>query len=452
MEKWKFADHQEYGKVVMDSNDCLAVWWDMGTGKTALTLWWIRDAIKDNRIIRALVVCPASLVASWYQAIDMMSKFEGFGEEDVILLKNRVLVTSYQKTYKTTKTPVRHRNGTVSHKKQMNLRPEVDRFWGAVIIDEAHGIGAHDSKQTKAAITLSRLAKYRYILTATPTHGGGGNADFSKLYGQLQFLTQGNLWRGWTEFKQKYVLSVDPWGNPYKYNVDACRTLMANYGIVCRLEDCFDMPGTRDLKLDCPLEEKKVYKDLKNLDIEEYGIDITMAGGQYIKMLQVCSGSLKRETDIMDLKTSKTDVLEDILNGTEDQVVIFCNFRASIDKCADICRKVKRKYAIFDGRSKTETWKQLGEGKVDVLICQYQSGGAGLNLQSAHLMVLFEPCLSALLLEQARGRIYRKGQDKKCIYYILSTPNSLESKVWDSVRNGVDVSNTLLEKLAHSEA
>lgn len=435
----------------MDTNDSLAIWWAMGTGKTAVTLWWIRDAIRDERIGRALIVCPASLVASWKQAIDDMARFEGFDEDDVRLLKERVVVTSFQKTYRTVKKEVRHRDGRTSCKKSTSLRDEVDRNWGAVIIDEAHGIGSHDSKQTKAALTLSKLAKHRYILTATPTHGGGGNNDFSKLYGQLQFLAQGRLWNGWTEFKQKAVVSVDPWGNPYRYNTDYCKGLMANYGIVCRLEDCFDMPGSRDVVMSCPLAEEKVYRDLKEMDVAKYGLDITMAGGQYTKMLQLCSGSMKNGEAAMEFKTSKLDVLEDILEGTDEPVVIFCNYVASIDRCRKLCERLHKRVTTFDGRSKGPTWKALEEGKADVLICQYQSGGAGLNLQTAHIMVLFEPTLSSLLLDQARGRIYRKGQNKKCIYYILDTPRTLEHKVWETVRNGVTINNDLLERLANAE-
>ena len=451
MDKWKFAEHQIEGKLYMDSNDSLAIWYGMGCGKSALALWWIRDALMDHRIGSALIICPASLVPSWKQAIEDMNKFEGFDKKDVSLLKEKVYITSFQKTYRTTKTPVKHRDGHTTLKKSTSLREEVDRNWGVVFVDECHCIGSHDSKQTKAAITLSKLARWRYIMSGSPTHGGGGNNDFAKLYGQLQFLTQGRLWKGWTDFKQHAVLSVDPWGNPYRYNTEYCRNLMTNYGIVCRLEDCFDMPGSRDMVMDCPLSEVKVYKDLKDGDVERYGIDITVAGGQYTKMLQICSGSMKRAEDTMDLKTSKTDMLEDILEGTDDQIVIFCNYRASIDKCRKLCEKLHKRTAVYDGRSKDATWKLLGEGKVDVLICQYQSGGAGLNLQSAHIMVLFEPCLSSLLLDQAKGRIYRKGQDKKCIYYILDTPRTLEHKVWETVRNGMDVNNDLLMRLAHGD-
>lgn len=415
-----------------------------------MALDWVNDALKNKEIGSALVVCPASLVDSWGEAIDDMIKFDGYTEEDIKRLKSAVKICSFQKTYRTERTPVHHRDGMVTSRRSISLRPEVDREWGAVIIDEAHGIGAHNSVQTRAAIVLGKLAKHRFILTATPVHGGGGKEDFSKLYGEFQFLSGGRMWKNWSEFCTKYVTAVDKWYKPRDYNVEACRALMKQHAIVCRLEDCFDMPGKMEQEIKCKLVETVVYKDLRDGNLLPYGIDVEVAGGQYTKMLQVCSGSLKRESDTLHLKCSKDDVLENILIGTDEPVVIFCNFRASIDRCTDICRKIKRKYVVFDGRSSSDAWKAFSNGNVDVIICQYQSGGVGLNLQRAHIMVLFEPCMSALLLEQATGRIYRKGQNKKCIYYYLVTPGSVEKKVLDTVRSGVDVCTSMLDEWSAS--
>ena len=413
-----------------------------------MALDWINDALKKKEIGSALVVCPASLTDSWAEAIDDMVKFEGYTDADVRRLRSAVKIISYQKMYHSEREAKSHRDGQVTYKRTISLREDVDREWGAVIIDESHSIGAHNSVQTRAAITLGKLAKHKYILSATPTHGGGGKEDFSKLYGQFQFLSGGTMWRSWTEFCGKYVTSMDKWYNPKTYDVEACRALMKKHAIVCRLEDCFDMPGKLETDIKCKLMESKMYKDIKNGNLEPYGIDVEVAGAQYIKMLQICSGSMKRERDTMVLKCSKDDTLEEILTGTEEPVVIFCNFRASIDRCASICKKVKRKFTTFDGRSSSDAWKEFSTGRTDTIICQYQSGGVGLNLQRAHIMVMFEPCMSALLLEQAKGRIYRKGQDKRCVYYFLVTPNSIEKKVLDTVKSGVDVSNQMLDEWA----
>jgi SNF2 family DNA or RNA helicase len=195
------------------------------------------------------------------------------------------------------------------------------------------------------------------------------------------------------------------------------------------------------------LAERTVYKDLEKGDIIKYGIDIQNAGGQYTKMLQVCSGSMKvNETSTLKLKTSKDDALADVLNGTEKPVVVFCTYRASVDRAAGVARKAGRTVVIYDGRSAKDAWKRFQSGECDCIVCQYQSGGAGLNLQNSSVMVLFEPCYSALLLAQAKGRIFRSGQHERCVYYYLVTPDTLERRVWNTVRSGQDVSEELMSE------
>ena len=446
----KLADHQLYALEMMDSNDALANFYAPGCGKTAIALSWINNALKDGRIKNALVVCPASLVGNWARSIDSASEFEGISDKDVLIMKKAVRITSFQKVYKSEKIPVKHRDGIVTHKRKLNLRPEVDREWGAIIVDESHCIGAHNSIQTKACLTLSKLAKYRFIMTGTPVAGGKGKEDFSKLYGQLKFLDP-NIWKSWTDFCNRYVVAYDRWFKPSSYNVQACRAIMQEYGIVARLEDCYDMPDKTDTLIPCELAEKKVYKDLKTGNILPYGIDIETAGSQYIKMLQICSGSMKRESDTMKLKTSKDEVVRDIIEGTDDKVVVFCNYTASIDRVAEIGRKSGRKVTVFDGRSKGNTWMDFQFGDSDMIVCQYQKGGPGLDLFASHTMILYEPCLSALLLEQSRARIWRKGQENHCTYLYLYTPGTIEENVLRTVRNGVDVTNEMLTRWAHGE-
>lgn len=447
---YTLMEHQKTAIFMMDANPSLGCFYAPGLGKTAIALHWALAALKDDRIDDALIVCPASLVPNWEANVEKMAMFEGVTPSDVALLKEKVTIRSFQKTYRVTKRTVHHKNGKESVKKDFALRDDVDKLWGAVLIDESQGIGSYKSRQTKACLTLARLAKYRYIFSGTPISGStkAGGKDYAKLYGQFNFLHPG-LFPTWAMFCKDFVTSYDNWGKPRRYNEPACEGLMAEYAIAARLEDCVDMPDRTETVIPCELEEKKVYKDIMEGRIEQYGIELANAGGQYRKVLQVCSGSLKRETDTLTLKTSKDAVLADIIDGTDDKIVVFCNFRASIDRCKAICEDKMRKTVVFDGRSAGPTWKEFQEGDADAIVLQYQAGGAGLDLYAGHTMVFYEPTLSALLLEQAKARIYRKGQTQKCLYYYLSTPDSLESDVLDSVRNGVEVTDDVLCRLAH---
>lgn len=452
MAKYKLREHQLYALELMTSNTELLIAYTMGTGKTVIALSWIKYALKQGLIKDALIVCPASLVEMWYQALDELSLFEGFDQHTIANIRNAVTIRSFQRTWRSEKVYKGKRNGRDVWSKKVSLRDDVDKPWGAVIIDESHSIGAHNSNQTATAITLGKLSRFRYAMTGTPVHGGGGQEDFSKLYGQIQFLTRGEAFKNWTAFCKECVTAYDRWGSPTEYRVPHCRKLLQDYGIVCRLEDCMDMPGKIDQMIATPLAEKTVYEDIRTGKLEPYGLEIEVAGGQYIKMLQVCSGSLKiNDKTTMKLKCSKDGALGDILNGTDDAVVVFCTYRASVDRCVKIGAKAGRKVVAFDGRSKRETWKDFQSGKADMIVCQYQAGSAGLNLQRSHTMVFFEPNTSALIMDQAKGRIYRGGQDKKCLYYYLYTPKTIEDKVWKTVRSGVDVTNEMLRRWSEGE-
>ena len=437
----------------MSSNPHLGVFYQMGCGKTMIILEWIRNALKQGMIKDVLVVCPKSLIASWQQAIDELPLFEGFDDHNITQIRNAITFSSYQMTWRTEKKPVM-KKGQLTFVTELYLREKLDKPWGCVVIDESHSIGNHDSNQTQAAITLGKLARYRFALSGTPVHGGGGKEDFAKAYGQIQFLSGGTAFKNWTAFCREYVVSYDQWRKPNAYDVGKCRKLLQNWGIVCRLEDCFDMPGKIEQFMNCPLEEKEVYNDIKNGNILQYGIDIENSGGQYLKLLQVCSGSMKvsgNDADTLLFKTSKDGVLQDILEGTDAPIVVYCTFRASIDRCERIGKKAGRKVAVFDGRSKTNTWEKFRDGKADMLVVQFQRGAEGLNLQRSNIMVYFEPTTSALKFEQASGRIYRPGQDKKCIYYFLTTPKTIESKVFETVKNGVDVTEDMMRRWSEGE-
>ena len=56
--------HQEYAINMMDLSDSLGIFYEPGTGKTAIALEWSRRALRDGRVDSVLVACPASLVGS----------------------------------------------------------------------------------------------------------------------------------------------------------------------------------------------------------------------------------------------------------------------------------------------------------------------------------------------------------------------------------------------------
>lgn len=447
--KFKLARHQLYASEMMEASWQLGVFYEAGTGKTMCVLDFLYRMFKAGEIENALVICPASITSSWAASIDKMAKFEGYTKYGIARMKEVVTIRSFQRVYEKRKRMIRHRDGTTETKVETVLRDDVNHAWGVIVIDESQGLGSHRSVQTDMCLKLAERSDRRYILSGTPVSGGGGGEDFKKLYGQLKFLNP-DIWKNWGDFCNELVTRFDNFGNPCDYRKEECRSLMRNMGIVARLDDCVDMPESIDVvvPVECTGKSSEIYDRIRRKDTDGLGFTIRSGGTYYVKLLELVSGFiLDDDKNPARYPTDKSSALEEIIEGTDDRVVVFCNYRESIEICREICEK-HGTTVVFDGRSTRETWRDFQEGRARYLVTQYQSGGTGIDLFISHTTVFYEPSMSSLLMEQAKARTHRTGQTKRCLYYWLSTTNTVEEKVVTSVRTGVDVTRAMLEEWA----
>lgn len=443
------AEHQRYAVNMMDGNEALAIFYEAGTGKTALALTYIKEALMRGEIHNALVVCPAPLVPNWMASIKGMADF-GFTEGEIRVMERIITVISINSVWKPKKKVVRHRDGTVSEKRIYTINPVIDHPWDCIIVDEAHSLGDPSSVQTTVMLKLAPYAKRRYIMTGTPDVGSGTPA-YSKLYGQFKFL-QPDAWGSFTEWKRKYVTDYNRYGKPIEYRVKECEELKRRFGIVARLKDCIDLPEATETVMECPLAESAIYEDVLKGKTKKYNLFLAASGVASTKLLQICSGSLITDMDVRRLKTSKIAVLMSILDGTDDKVVIFCNYTASVDIVAEVLTKEGITFLRYDKDVKEPLYVQFqNDPKIRVFLTKYSKGGTGCDLFASHTCVYYEPTRVALHLEQSKARILRTGQTKHCRYIYLVTPDTLEEKVLKSVRDGVSVSDQMLDAWAEQE-
>lgn len=445
--KFSLATHQLRIKSAMDDRSSLGIFAEAGTGKTMIALSWIYDALLSGRIEDALIVCPASLVPSWNLAIERMVEFEGYVDVDVEIMKSAVRILSLQSVWQASKRTTKHRDGTSTGKRVYHIRDGYERHWGAIIIDESHNLGGHSSIQTKACMLLARYSERRYIMTGTPDSG-----KYEKLYGQINFL-QPNRWPSFKEFKRECVRSVDRFFKPKTYFVEHCEELKRECGVVARLRDCFDMPSSAETDVPCPLAEPKIYRDMIKMRTSDYGIELVAAGTAWLKALQVCSGFyIDDNKNVIRVGNSKLDTLSKIVDGINGKIVIFCNFTASIEAVCDLLTKEGVSHYRYDGSVREPIWQQFQKDDTKCIVVQYQRGGTGIDLFASCYCVFYEMTMRAVILEQAKARIMRKGQTKPCRYYYLYAPGSIEEKLMRNVRSGVDVSTAMLDEWAREEA
>lgn len=454
--------HQKNASNVLDNVNSLALFYEAGTGKTMCILDWVYRHANDGDLEpeSVLILCPASVVPMWERAINNLQSFEGYTDKGVQNARKSILLASFGKIYLSHKT-----QALKGGKTYRTLKPEYDRHWSLIAVDESHSIGSHSAIRTKMCLSLAKKQDKRVILTGTPISGGGGKGDYQKLYGQMLFLDYDAFgmhgtytdWCSWTQWKKKYVTQENYFGAPTQYDEPALNEIMKKYALVVRLDDCYDIPSSQDIDIPVFLQGKgkEYYGKLAKQDpmlTPTLEVELNIAGSRYVKMYEITSGFIKpsKDGEIVSFDTPRLPALRNIIEGTDDKVVVFCHFTHSVDECYRACSEYG-KTVIMDGRSDKDAWVQFQDGDQKYIVCQYQSGGVGIDLYASHTCVFYEPTMSSLLLEQARQRIRRKGQNKRCLYYHITTSGCIDVRISDTVRSGVDVTNKLLDDWAKEE-
>lgn len=431
-------EHQKTALGLLRMNDGFALFMEQGTGKTFPILFRLAELAESGRIRNALIVAPKAVCASWEDKLLMLDD-----EQRKAFLAINLTIVSYDTIWRRSELA----NGT----------------FDAVVLDESHYIKSPSANRTKACIKVAARAKYRYILTGTPT----SNGQLCNLWSQFAAIDPvivtarngrkfvypkclgGDSYYTWIQ----RVAYLNKWNKPYKYkDVAAIQEVMGEISYRITKEECLDLPEKLpDEILYVNLEStlKRNYREMvKSSAI--VALD-TLAGNpltRSLRLRQLCSGFLDTENgDHHEYKCSKMAVLKDFLADYEDKFVVFCEFRHSIDAVSALFDQMGIAHVKLDGRSKGDEWRDFqNDDSVQAIICQYQSGSAGIDLFAADMCIFFEPTLRSDLNEQAKDRIHRVGQTRPCSYYYLLTSGTIEFAIYQALKNYEDFGEALFTK------
>lgn len=421
----------------MRANNFFALFMEQGTGKTLPALCRILDLLRSGSIEEALVVAPKSALGAWERDIEL------FDDLDRDILSGGITLINYDKVW---------RGGDKS--------PYWKKY-GAIILDEAHNIKNRSSQRAKFLLKLACMSDYRYLLTGTPI----GNGQLENIYSLYTFLDP-YLERGrvcsrifggsYQKFQDRYCI-LNMYHKPSSYiHVKELQEIINEHSYRVKKVDCLDLPDKLpDEVVKVDLLEKKLYKKLATESaILEYEILAENPLSRLVKLRQLSSGYLTykegREDKLLELKTEKLAVLQEILEGYPDdkKVVIFAEFKRSIAKISELLRKMKIRFVVLDGDQKDKTiWRKFQADKgIRVIVCQYKTANAGIDLFASDTIIYYEPTLSSNVLEQSRDRIHRAGQKEKCSYIHLLTRGTVEVDIYRALTGYSDFSEALFTR------
>ena len=382
-------------------------------------------------------MAPKSALGAWERDIEL------FDVMDRALLRDNITLINYDKVW---------RGGDKS---------PYNKKYGCIVLDEAHCIKNRTSQRSKFLLKLACKADYRYILTGTPI----GNGQLENIYSLYTFLDP-YLERGrvcskifggsYQKFQDRYCI-LNMYHKPSSYiHVKELQEIINEHSYRVKKVDCLDLPEKLpDEVIKVDLMEKRLYKKLASESaILEYEILAENPLSRLVKLRQLSSGYLTykdgNEDKLLELKTEKLSVLEEILESYPDdkKVVIFAEFKHSIGKISELLRKMKIKFVTLDGEQKDKTiWRKFqSDEKIRVIVCQYQTANAGIDLFASDTIIYYEPTLRSNILEQSRDRIHRTGQKEKCSYIHLLTRGTVEVDIYRALSGYSDFNEALFTR------
>lgn len=419
--------HQEDALNRTEQFNRCAYYLDMGLGKTfvgAEKMYLLNNSVN-------LVICQKSKIDDWVQ------HFKDYYPSDRVMnltkkseaINFRTLVDT-EELYKMDIQIV----GVINYETAFRRDWLLNLLGFTLTLDESSLITNENAKRSK--FILKMKPESVILLSGTPTAG-----KYERLWSQVQLL-------GWNITKKAFYNSyvVTEWvenGDGFKREVitgykhtEHLKKKLASYG-------CIFMKTSEVLELPEQTEQKIFFKSTKEY---RYFIknsylmfdDVELVGDNSLtKMLyarQLC-GQYHR---------GKLQGLRDLVESTQDRLIVFYNFTAELDAMQRVLNDLNRPYSVVNGQKKNLTAYENANDSITFI--QYQAGAMGGNYQKANKIIYYTLPLgkgSCDMWEQSKKRIHRIGQAKPCFYYYLLVKGTVEEKNLAALKEGKELTDEL---------
>ena len=401
---------------------------DMGLGKTVQALTFLHYLKEKNGLLKALVVCPTTLMFNWENEIKKftpsLTYYVHHGNlrmKDTLLKINAdIIITTY---------------GTL----RSDIRQFIEVPFDYTILDESQAIKNPASKVTKAVCLLN--TRSRLCLSGTPLQ----NNTFD-IYAQMNFLNPGML--GSTDsFKNEFAVPIDKFGE--REQKEHLRKLLYPF-ILRRTKEqvAKDLPAKQEMILMCEMgeEQRQIYDAYRNdfRDkilgvVEEQGIQksqLSILQG-LMKLRQICDSPaiMKDEEKFPNVSVKLEEIGREITeNIGNHKALIFSQFLGMLALIREKLKELEVTYEYFDGStSAPDREKAINRFQNDdncrVFLISLKAGGVGLNLTAADYVYIVDPWWNPAVEQQAIDRTHRIGQTKNIFAYRMICKDTVEDKI-----------------------
>lgn len=432
---FKPYDYQAYAINKIIDNKRFGLFLDMGLGKTVSTLTAI-DELKYNYldVDKVLVIAPKRVAEdTWAQEVE---KWTHLSHLDVSL----VLGTPKQREQALEK------DADIYVTNKENTKWICERYkkswpFDMVVIDELSTFKNSDSQRFKVLKKKWPLFNRFVGLTGTPAP-----KNIMDLWAQMYLIDGGErLGKFKTHFRQKYFYPTHQISdNVFNWELkdgskDEIYSKISDVTVSMESKDYLEMPERIDTVQEAKLSKKEraLYDELEqNMVIEndiddEKDIAALNSASLSNKLLQMSNGAVyANDGTITHIHDRKLELLDEIVEESQGQpILVMYNYKHDKDRLLE-------RYSFAETLDSEDYMERWNNGEIQMLITHPASAGHGLNLQyGGSIMVWFGLTWNLEYYEQANARLYRQGQKKTTVIHHLLTENSIDQKVYDSLKN-----------------
>lgn len=372
-----------------------------GMGKTSMMLYWLKSTGKK----KCLIITSAAKA----HAHDIEPEADAWFGSGWRKSLSSFSVISWAIARGTRTQP----NWFVQHAKELDDC--------TIAFDEVHSAKAGiSSAQGKVFLQITAHTDFWTGYTATPS---------TKWIDKYPYFTACKHVRNKTEFLKRFAIVETFRGFPDYVGWNDVSTMEDWWA-----DDSY-APNDKTVKASLPPEKHigQHFKKPSGYDkVDRTGYDLD---GNFIETNSGLRHYLRR----MCASKEKMEWIRDFVDGLQTSCVIFYNYVSEGDMLEATIKKDKtvgKIWRIGGGKHDIPTAQTIYQK--DVVLCQWQSGSASLNLQFIDYWVSCTPCDGYIMYVQAKGRIQRIGAKNPKFFYYLKCDGTEEDNIYKNLKERKD--------------
>ena len=463
--KTKPYAHQLKALKKSHNKELFAYFMEMGTGKSKVLIDNVSMLYDKGKINGFLLVAPKGVYKNWFDSEIPTHMVNHINKKMVLWQAN--ITKSQQLKLDSLFEPGEDLHILIMNVDAFSTSKGVEfaaKFLRChrtmMAIDESTTIKNPDAKRSKHICSLGQYAKYKRILTGSPV-----TKSPLDLYKQCEFLGEGLLdFTSYYAFRTRYaILKTMNFGShsakvPVGYqNLQELSDKIALFSDRVLKEDCLDLPDYTYQKriIQLSKEQQKIYDQMKSVALAQMDgklMTTSTALVQLMRLQQITCGHFKADDGTLKIiKNERVNALMDILEEVEGKAIIWAHWRHDIDSIVKAIEKVypgsvMTYYGSTSTEDRAKAIKEIQDpnSKVRFLVGTPQTGGYGITLTEANVMIYYSNGYDLEKRTQSEARINRIGQKRKMTYIDIICEKTVDERIVKALRKKINIASEVM--------